>query len=78
MLHEFAYGTSHHFVAPRNLVRYRVIADSGKPSRPGFVLEGAPDRNRAPQVRYTERWRVPIDIEVISPAAVAARRVPAV
>jgi cyclohexanone monooxygenase len=44
----------------------------------GFVLEGAPERNAAPQVRYTERWRVPIDIEVISPAAVAARRVPMV
>jgi cyclohexanone monooxygenase len=44
----------------------------------GFVLEGAADRNTAPQVRYTERWRVPIDIEVISPAAVAARRVPMV
>jgi cyclohexanone monooxygenase len=44
----------------------------------GFVLEGAPDSNAAPQVRYTERWRVPLDIEVISPAAVAARRVPMV
>ena len=44
----------------------------------GFVLDGALSRNAAPQVRYTERWRVPIDIEVISPAAVAARRVPVV
>jgi cyclohexanone monooxygenase len=44
----------------------------------GFVLEGAPDSNAAPQVRYTERWRVPLDIDVISPAAVAARRVPMV
>jgi hypothetical protein len=42
------------------------------------VLEGAPDRNAAPEVRFTERWRVPLDIEVISPAAVAARRVPMV
>jgi hypothetical protein len=41
-------------------------------------LQGAPDSNAAPQVRYTERWRVPIDIDVISPAAVAARRVPMV
>ncbi len=32
----------------------------------------------APRVRLTERWRVPLDIEVISPAAVAARRVPVV
>jgi cyclohexanone monooxygenase len=44
----------------------------------GFVLEGAPASNAAPQARYTERWRVPIDIEVISPAALAARRVPMV
>ena len=44
----------------------------------GFVLAGAADSNTAPQVRYTERWRVPLDIEVISPAAVAARRVPMV
>ena len=44
----------------------------------GFVLEGASERNAAPQVRYTERWRVPLDIDVISPAAVAARRVPMV
>jgi cyclohexanone monooxygenase len=29
-------------------------------------------------VRYTERWRVPLDVEVISPAAIAARRVPMV
>ena len=44
----------------------------------GFVIEGAPASNAEPQVRYTERWRVPIDIDVISPAAVAARRVPMV
>src|SRR6202140_1471667 len=44
----------------------------------GFVLEGAPESNAAPEVRYTERWRVPIDIDVISPAAVAARRGPMV
>jgi cyclohexanone monooxygenase len=44
----------------------------------GFVLEDAPDSNAAPRVRYTERWRVPIDIDVISPAAVAAKRVPMV
>jgi cyclohexanone monooxygenase len=44
----------------------------------GFVIEGAPASNAEPQVRFTERWRVPIDIDVISPAAVAARRVPMV
>jgi cyclohexanone monooxygenase len=44
----------------------------------GFVIDGAEPSNQAPQVRLTERWRVPLDIEVISPAAVAARRVPVV
>jgi cyclohexanone monooxygenase len=44
----------------------------------GFVIEGAPPSNAAPQVRLTERWRVPIDIDVISPAMIAARRVPVV
>jgi cyclohexanone monooxygenase len=44
----------------------------------GFVFEGAKAHNEAPQVRLTERWRVPLDIDVISPAAVAARRVPMV
>ena len=44
----------------------------------GFVIDGATGSNEAPRVRLTERWRVPLDIEVISPAAVAARRVPVV
>jgi cyclohexanone monooxygenase len=44
----------------------------------GFVIEGVTPSNTEPQVRFTERWRVPIDIDVISPAAVAARRVPVV
>jgi cyclohexanone monooxygenase len=44
----------------------------------GFVFEGAAARNEAPQVRLTERWRVPLDMEVISPASVLARRVPVV
>src|SRR5262249_32797473 len=42
----------------------------------GFRLDGATGRNAAPRFCYTERWRVPLDIEVISPAAVAAKRVP--
>jgi len=37
----------------------------------GFVLEGSRGSNAAPKVRFTERWQVPLDIEVISPAAVA-------
>jgi hypothetical protein len=44
----------------------------------GFVLEGSRGSNAAPKVRFTERWQVPLDIEVISPAAVAAKRVPLV
>src|ERR1044072_3506235 len=44
----------------------------------GFVIEGAKGSNEEPRVRLTERWRVPLDIEVISPAAIAARRVPVV
>ena len=44
----------------------------------GFVIEGAAAGNAEPKVRLTERWRVPIDIDVISPATVAARRVPMV
>jgi cation diffusion facilitator CzcD-associated flavoprotein CzcO len=44
----------------------------------GFVLEGGHKANAKPQVRFTERWRVPLDLEVISPAAIAARRVPVV
>ena len=44
----------------------------------GFAIEGAHASNQAPQVRLTERWRVPLDMEVISPASIAARRVPVV
>ena len=44
----------------------------------GFAIEGAQARNEPPRVRLTGRWRVPLDMEVISPAAVAARRVPVV
>jgi cyclohexanone monooxygenase len=44
----------------------------------GFVIEGAAASNEEPRVRLTERWRGPLDIDVISPAAVAARRVPVV
>src|SRR5262245_22743860 len=44
----------------------------------GFVLKGARASNTPPHVRFTERWQVPLDIEVISPAAVAAKRVPVI
>jgi cyclohexanone monooxygenase len=48
----------------------------------GFVLDGAQGRikpgNAAPEVRLTKRWHVPLDMDVISPAMLAARRVPVV
>jgi cyclohexanone monooxygenase len=44
----------------------------------GFVIDGAKAGNEEPRVRLTERWRVPLDMDVISPAAIAARRVPVV
>ena len=44
----------------------------------GFVLEGAKSGKAAPEVRLTKRWHVPLDMDVISPAMLAARRVPVV
>ena len=44
----------------------------------GFTFDGAPLRNEAPEVRETERWRVPLDVDVISPAMLASGQVPVV
>jgi cyclohexanone monooxygenase len=44
----------------------------------GFQMDATHNAGAPPKVRQTERWRVPLDIEVISPAMVAARRVPVV
>jgi cyclohexanone monooxygenase len=45
----------------------------------GFVIEGTkPDNAAPPEVRLTKRWHVPLDMDVISPAMLAARRVPVV
>jgi cyclohexanone monooxygenase len=44
----------------------------------GFILDGTRNSDAAPKVRLTERWRVPVDMDVISPAAIAAKRVPIV
>ena len=44
----------------------------------GFEFDGAPLPNAAPAVRETERWRVPLDVDVISPAMLASKRVPVV
>jgi len=44
----------------------------------GFVIEGGDAVAATPQARWTERWHVPLDMDVISPAALAAGRVPVV
>ena len=44
----------------------------------GFVVDAPSASNGEPKVRLTERWRVPLDVDVISPAAVAAKRVPVI
>jgi cation diffusion facilitator CzcD-associated flavoprotein CzcO len=44
----------------------------------GFILKGAAKTTTAPRTRWTERWRVPLDMDIISPAAIAAKRVPVV
>ena len=44
----------------------------------GFAINGGKNDGPPPKVRFTERWRVPLDIEIISPATIAARRVPVV
>ena len=44
----------------------------------GFVIEGATESNEPPKVRLTERWRVPLDMDVISPAQLASKRIPIV
>ncbi|MEL0113901.1 MAG: NAD(P)/FAD-dependent oxidoreductase, partial [Rickettsiales bacterium] len=42
----------------------------------GFVFEAAADTNVPPKIRNTDRWHVELDMDVLSPAAVAARRIP--
>jgi len=44
----------------------------------GFVLDGANNADASPRVRWTERWRAPLEMDVISPAMIAARRVPVI
>ncbi len=44
----------------------------------GFVMAGSEKPTTPPQVRCTERWHVELDMEVISPAAIAAKQVPIV
>jgi len=44
----------------------------------GFVIDGGEVRNAPPKIRNTERWHVPLKMDIISPAAIAAKRVPIV
>ena len=44
----------------------------------GFKINGDTPKAECPNIRQTERWRIPLDIEVITPAALAAMRVPIV
>ena len=44
----------------------------------GFVLDGATDTDAAPRVRWTERWNVELDMDVMSPSMIAAGRVPVI
>ncbi|MEM7252441.1 MAG: NAD(P)/FAD-dependent oxidoreductase [Pseudomonadota bacterium] len=42
---------------------------------PNFVFD-VEHAHAAPDIKWTERWHVPLDSDIISPAAIAARRVP--
>ena len=44
----------------------------------GFDFDVSQNANEMPDVKLTERWRVPLDMEVISPAALVSKRVPIV
>ena len=42
----------------------------------GFLINGEEGDRKMPQIKYTERWRVTLDKDVMSPADVAARNAP--
>ena len=42
----------------------------------GFLLEGAKATNEPPKVRNTDRWHVELDMDVLSPAMVADKKIP--
>ena len=42
----------------------------------GFLLEGTKATNAPPKVRNTDRWHVELDMDVLSPAMVADKKVP--
>jgi len=42
----------------------------------GFLFEGAKATNAPPKIRNTDRWHVELDMDVLSPAMVAEKKVP--
>jgi cyclohexanone monooxygenase len=44
----------------------------------GFILDGAKDTGAAPRIRWTQRWNIELDLDVMSPAMIAAGRVPVI
>lgn len=60
---------------PVYVQKCNAVMDSGFE---GFVFEGSDAAHTPPAYNLTERWRVELDIDIITPAAVAAMRVPVV
>ncbi len=44
----------------------------------GFDMDATQPSNEAPEVRFTQRWQVELDMDVMTPAMIAAKRVPVV
>ena len=42
----------------------------------GFIFDRQTEGNAPPKIRNTDRWHVELDMDVLSPAAVAAMRIP--
>jgi cyclohexanone monooxygenase len=42
----------------------------------GFLVNGEKSDGKMPEIRFTKRWRVTLDKDVMSPADVAARNAP--
>lgn len=55
--------------------RCKRVMDSGFE---GFMIDGGITTKTPPKIRSTERWHVPVDMDVISPAAIVAKQVPIV
>jgi cyclohexanone monooxygenase len=42
----------------------------------GFDIEGGADSDTTPKIRWTEKWHVELDMEVMTPAMIAAGKIP--